>query len=161
MLPTPWSRGTVTSPFGTLWDIRREVDQLLDGFGKFNGETATWTLPTEVRETADELHFAIELPGLRSEDIELTVENNVLTVSGEKKFEREETKDDGDYRLFERRYGRFTRSFAVPPTVDASKVNANYENGVLTISLPKTEAAKPRRITIGGSPMAKKVTAHK
>jgi HSP20 family protein len=147
----------VTSPFGTLWDIRREVDQLLDGFGRIDGETTNSSLATEVRETNDELRFAIELPGMRPEDIDLTVENNVLTVSGEKKFEREESKEDGEYRLFERRYGRFTRSFAVPPTVDAGKVNANYENGVLTISLPKTEAAKPRRIAIGGSPMSKQV----
>jgi HSP20 family protein len=147
----------VASPFGTLWDIRREVDQLLDGFGRINGETMSWSLPTEVRETADELQFAIELPGLRPEDIDLTVENNVLTISGEKKFEREEEKDDGEYRLFERRYGRFTRSFTVPATVDAGKVSASYESGVLSISLPKTEAAKPRRIAIGGTPVSKQV----
>jgi HSP20 family protein len=151
MLPTLWNR-TRTSPFDALMDMHREMDRLLGGFDRPNGgELASWTTPTEVRETADALLFSIELPGMRSEDIELTVENNVLTVSGEKKFEREAAADEGEYRLFERRYGRFSRSFSLPPTVDANKVDANYDSGVLTVRLPKSETARPRRIQIGGT----------
>lgn len=163
MLPTPWTRGTLTSPFETLWDMRREVDRLLDGFGGFarlgSGDVSTWSMPTEVRESADEIRFMIEIPGLRPDDIDLTVENNVLTVSGEKKFEREEDQAEGDYRLFERRYGRFQRSFTIPATVDANAIGAEYENGVLTLTLPKSEAAKPRRIEIGRGSGAKQINA--
>lgn len=161
MLPTPWTRGTLSSPFDALWDMRREVDRLLDFSRGSGAETASWLLPTEVHETSDELHFMIEIPGLRAEDIDLTVENNVLTVAGEKKFEREEGTDEGEYRVFERRYGRFTRSFAIPPTVDANRVEANYENGVLTVTLPKTEESRPRRIEIGASGGSRQIGSQK
>lgn len=152
MLPTLWNRTRMASPFDALLDMRREMDRLLGGFDRPNGgELASWTAPTEVRETGDALLFAIELPGMRPEDIELTVENSVLTVSGEKKFEREAEADEGEYRLFERRYGRFSRSFSLPNTVDANNVDASYDNGVLTVRLPKSETARPRRIEIGGT----------
>jgi HSP20 family protein len=76
-----------------------------------------WAMPAEVVETDEEIRFDIEAPGFREEDIDITLENNVLTIAGEKKIEQEEGRKDSDYRLFERRYGRFQRSFTVPPTV--------------------------------------------
>lgn len=106
-------------------------------------------MPAEVVEAEDEVRFDIEAPGLREEDFDITLENNVLTISGEKKVEREEGRKDSDYRLFERRYGRFQRSFTVPPTVRGDECSADYRNGVLSVRLPKSEEAKPRRIQVG------------
>jgi hypothetical protein len=79
----------------------------------------------------------------------VTLENNVLTIAAEKKFERDEKVKEGDYRLFERRYGRFQRSFTVPPTVRGDACEASFEHGILKVRLPKSEEAKPRRIRIG------------
>lgn len=145
MLPSLTRRGQTISPFDALWDMRREMDRL------FNGTTEpaahAWAMPAEVLETDDAIRFVVETPGLRSEDIDVTVENNVLTISGEKKVERNEG-EKGEYHLYERRYGRFERSFALPRRVDAEHVDANYENGVLTVTLRKSEAAKPRRIKV-------------
>lgn len=160
MIPTLWTRGTVTSPFDSVWGMRREVDRLLDGLNQLSsGEQAMWSAPTEVHETSDAIRFAIELPGMRPEDVEVTIENNVLMISGEKKFERQEGKEEGEYRLFERRYGRFTRSFTVPPTVDPNRIQANFEDGVLKVVLPKTEEAKPRRIQVGGG-ASRRIESH-
>jgi HSP20 family protein len=156
------TRNLPASPFDTLWDMRREMDRMLDGVARLGvGDSAAWVLPTEVRETSEELRFDIELPGLRPEDIELTVENNVLTVAGEKKLERDEEKDEGEYRLFERRYGRFSRSFTIPQIVDANAINAKYDHGVLTVRLPKHEASRPRRIEIGGSENTRQIGSTK
>jgi HSP20 family protein len=102
----------------------------------------------DVRETNDEVHVTAELPGMKSEDVTVTMENGVLTISGEKKQELQEGKDDGDYYLFERRYGRFERSFTLPRTVNAYQITARFEDGILTITLPKAENAKPRRVQI-------------
>jgi HSP20 family protein len=135
-----------TSPFATLNGVRQQFDRLLDEYS--TGFDETWAMPTEIVETEEELRFAIEAPGLRPEDIEVTVENNVLTVSGEKKLERREGETDDNYRLFERRYGRYTRSFRLPHTVDTNRIQASSEHGVLTIRLPRVEEAKPRRIQV-------------
>jgi HSP20 family protein len=146
MLPMHRNRG---SAFGTLIDMSREMDRLLnrawtDGAEVQNG----WTMPAEVVENDEEIRFDVEVPGFRIEDLDVTVENNVLTISGEKKFEQEEGRKESDYRLFERRYGRYQRSFALPPTVRGDRCEARYENGVLTVVLPKAEESKPRRIQI-------------
>jgi HSP20 family protein len=155
MLPLYRNRG---SAFGTLVDVSREMDRLLNRAWAEDGETTSgWAMPAEVVETSEEIRFDIEAPGFRVEDIDLTIENNVLTVSGEKKFEQDETRKESDYRLFERRYGRFQRSFAVPPTVRGDRCEARYENGILTIRLPKAEEAKPRRIQIEGAPQARQI----
>jgi HSP20 family protein len=151
MIPVYRNRGPA---FGTLLDMSREMDRLLnrawsDGAEGNNG----WSMPAEVVETEEEIRFDVEAPGFRVEDIDLTIENNVLTIAGEKKFEQEEGRSESDYRLFERRYGRFQRSFTVPPTVRGDRCEARYENGVVTVRLPKAEEAKPRRIQIeAGSP---------
>jgi HSP20 family protein len=145
MLPMNRNRG---SALGTLIDVSREMDRLMNRAWS-EGETAGgWPMPAEVVETEDEIRFDVEAPGFRGEDIEVTLENNVLTVAGEKKFEQEEGRKESDYRLFERRYGRFQRSFTVPPTVQGERCEARYENGVLSLRLPKTEEAKPRRIRV-------------
>jgi HSP20 family protein len=136
----------VASPFDALWDVRREVDRLFDSFAQ-PADVAS-ALPAEVLETDHSIRFLLELPGMKPEDIELTVENNVLTVSGEKRWEGEEGKPEGTYHLMERRYGKFVRTFALPHTVDAGAIRATCEQGVLTVNLPKREEAKARRIEI-------------
>lgn len=146
MLPSLIVR-RATTPFDALWDMRREMERLMNGLTT-ETQTTSWYLPAEVLETDNEIRFQIEVPGLRPDDIDLTVENHVLTVSGERKWEHEEGKKEGDYHVFERRYGKFERSFAVPQQVNTAKIDASYENGVLKVTLPKMEEAKPRRIQI-------------
>jgi HSP20 family protein len=148
MLPT--TRRGRGSTLNALMDMSREMDRLMSSPWT-EERSAQWGLPAEVVESDDEIRFDIEAPGLRIEDIEITLENNVLTISGEKKFEYEEGRKESDYRLFERRYGRFQRSFTVPPTVSGAQCQARYENGVLTVRLPKAEESKPRRIQIESS----------
>jgi HSP20 family protein len=132
--------------FGSLIDMSQEMDRF------FNDMATQWGMPAEVIETADEIRIDIEVPGFHQEDLEVTFENNVLTVAGEKRVRRPENVKETDYRLSERRYGRFQRSFTVPATVRADRCVASYEHGVLTLRLPKTEEARPRRIQINGVP---------
>ena len=150
LYPTLWRASAAPSVWDELSSARREVDRVFDRF--FNPSTtqglSVWAPAVDVRETNDELHVTAELPGLRSEDVNVTVENGVLTISGEKKQEVQEGKEDGNYYLFERRYGRFERSFTLPRTVNADQVKARFENGILTVSLPKAEEAKPRKVQI-------------
>lgn len=108
--------------------------------------TRAWAPPVDIRETESALHFTAELPGMSKDDVEITVENNVLTLSGERKFEKE-TKEETFHRV-ERSYGVFSRSFTLPATVQTDKVEAKFENGMLTISLPKAEESKPKKIAI-------------
>jgi HSP20 family protein len=136
-----------TTPFDALWDMRREMERMMNGLTT-ETPTTSWYMPAEVLETENEIRFEVEVPGLRPEDINLTVENGVLTISGERKWENEEGREKGDYHVFERRYGRFERSFAVPQRVNTSRIEASYENGILKVVLPKMEEAKPRRIEI-------------
>jgi HSP20 family protein len=146
MIPVIRRRHQTTNPFDALWDIRRDVDRVFDTLSV--PSDAISMLPAEVLETDGEVRFMIEIPGMRPEDIELTVENNVLTVAGEKRWQKEEGKAGGDYHLLERRYGKFSRSFTLPQRVKVSGIDASCEHGVLTIRLPKDEAAKPRRIEV-------------
>ena len=105
-----------------------------------------WSPAVDILETEDALVLRADLPDLRPEDIDLRVENNTLTLSGKRNFDKDETVK-GWHRI-ERSYGEFVRSFEVPSTVDTEKVAADYKNGVLTISLPKKEAAKPRQVKV-------------
>jgi HSP20 family protein len=155
MLPLTRNRGNAVS---SLIGMSREMDRLMSTMwpDAENGGTP-WAMPAEVVETDDEIRFDVELPGLRGEDIEITLENNVLTIAGEKKLQREAK--ESDFRLFERRYGRFQRSFTVPPTVRGDATEAVYENGVLSLRLPKTEEAKPRRIQVSAAGAARSIDA--
>jgi HSP20 family protein len=154
VVPNVWLR--TSSPSGALNGARRQLERWFDDFPAQISET--WTMPAEIVETAEELRFALELPGLRPEEIELTLENGVLTVSGEKKIEQREGETVDNYRLAERRYGRYSRSFRLPGTVDTNRVEASCENGVLTIRLPRVEAAKPRRIPVANAGETQQLT---
>ena len=121
------------------WDPFRD-------FG-FSTGTPTWVPPVDIFQTGDhELVLKAELPDMTREDIDITVENFVLTIKGEKKISSEVKEEQ--FHHVERRYGAFSRSFSLPRTVDATKVSAEYRNGVLTIKLPLREEAKPRQIKV-------------
>jgi HSP20 family protein len=107
------------------------------------------TPSADVLEDENEIRVMVELPGMRSGDIELDLENNVLTISGEKREEREQG-EKGIWHLSERRYGRFSRSFVLPRDVDQENIQAHFEDGVLRVSIPKSEKARRRRIEIQG-----------
>jgi HSP20 family protein len=105
-----------------------------------------WSPSVDILETENELVLKADLPDVKLEDIEVRVENQTLTLKGERKFEKDESAKG--YHRIERNYGSFVRSFTVPTSVEAEKVAAQYKNGVLTVKLPKKEAAKPRQVKI-------------
>jgi HSP20 family protein len=118
---------------------RRSDDEVLHG--------GDWTPPVDIFETKDhEIVLRAELPGLKREDIDLRVENSTLTLRGERKQEKDVAKES--YHRVERAYGTFTRSFSLPTTVDTEKVRAAFADGVLTVTLPAREEAKPRQIQV-------------
>ncbi len=103
----------------------------------------------DVVERENEIQVIMEIPGMKPEELDIDLENNVLTVSGEKKEEREEEgKEPGTYHLTERRYGRFSRSFVLPRDVEPEQIRAHSEDGLLKISVPKSERARRRRIEV-------------
>jgi HSP20 family protein len=148
MMITPFTRNAWVSPLERLYALQREFDRTFEGDAS-NGSN-TWLPPMDVVETADEVLCHLEVPGMSRDDLELRVQDNMLVVSGEKKYEHGPQKEGG-FRSVERRYGKFERSISLPRTVDTSNVKARHENGVLTIVLPKMEASKPRRIEIEGA----------
>jgi len=105
-----------------------------------------WSPPVDIMETENELTVKADLPDVRLTDIDVRVENQTLSIKGERRFEENST--GKGYHRIERSYGRFTRSFAVPNSVDTEKVSADYKDGVLTVSLPKKEAAKARQVKV-------------
>ena len=131
---------------------REPFFRLFDSF--FNNdvqgeETRAWVPPVDIQENGDAYLFHAELPGMKKEDIHITLENNVLRLSGERKFEKDAKKEN--YHRVERTYGTFHRSFTLPSTVDAGRVTADFKNGVLTVTLPFREEAKPRTVNIAVS----------
>ena len=120
-----------------------------DAFTRFLAEPTDnrpWTPAVDIYETENELVLKADLPEVSLNDIDVRVENQTLTIAGERKFQKEESKK-GFHRI-ERSYGRFVRSFAVPNSFDTDKINAQFQNGVLTVTLPKKEAAKPRQVKV-------------
>jgi len=105
-----------------------------------------WSPAVDILETEDALTLKADLPDVKTEDIDIRVENGTMTLRGSRKFEKNE--DVKGYHRIERSYGEFVRSFALPPTVETDKVGAEYKNGVLTITLPKKETAKPRQVKV-------------
>jgi|SRR5947209_11746926 len=115
--------------------------------GKDQLAAGTFVPPVDVYEDEHNLVLKLEIPGLNEEDLNVSLENNTLTVQGERKFEKEE-KEENFHRI-ERRYGSFTRTFRLPNTVDTDKVEASYDKGILKVMLAKRAEAKPKQIKIG------------
>lgn len=134
------------SPVATLFD---DLDNLFGSGVSWSGRDLTGSLypPVDITESEAGYRITADLPGLSKEDIRVSVENDVLTLSGEKKREIEKREKDRYYH-FERSYGRFSRSFSLPANIDTSGIDAKFTNGVLEIHLRKTEAAKPRAIEV-------------
>jgi|SRR5579859_3598715 len=147
-LPTRVNRGAI-DPYEA---VQREFDGMLGRlFGSGQGVEGGQRLApyaVDVREDADHFYVEAELPGFGKEDVDITLENQMLTISAERKSEKQEKNPKGELLLHERRYNRFLRSFTLPPTVDEQSVNAKLDNGVLTITLNKREESKPRRIQV-------------
>ena len=141
-------RGRTLSPWRELEEmsdrLTRMFDESVSGRGQNGG---TWFPAVNVEETSDELILTAELPGMGEDDIELELENNILTISGEKREEREEG-DERRYHLWERTYGTFQRSFTLPRTVNAESIEARFKDGILHVHMPKQEEAKGRKIAI-------------
>ena len=145
-------------PFRELTALQTEVNRLFSRAGGGLSERESWTPSVDVIETDEDIKLKAELAGIDPKDISIEIQDNVLTVSGERKFE-EEVKEDKYYRI-ERRYGSFSRSIALPQTADQEKIDAKYENGVLEVTVPKAEIAKPKKISVAvGDTKAKAVEA--
>jgi HSP20 family protein len=143
-------------PFGELSQLQSRINRAFDAYGRAPGHsqndealmtTGAWVPPVDIYQSADqELVLKAELPDIAPDDIELNVNNDTLTISGEKRLSNEVKEDQ--YHRIERRYGTFSRSFSLPSSVDATKISAEHKNGVLTVRLPAREEAKPRQIKV-------------
>ncbi len=133
--------------FNPFEDIHHHLDRWVGTFaGEKENVDRSWVPAVDIFERGEETVVRAELPDVRKEDLDLKVENNVLTLRGEKR--RDETVKQENYHRSERHYGSFTRSFKLPSTVDTSRIQARYENGVLEIVVPKAEEAKPKQIEV-------------
>jgi HSP20 family protein len=138
------------------WDPFREFNALTERFGNFPGRfweaptsTTIWNPLADIFENDNEVVVKAELPGMAAKDIDIKLENNVLTLRGERKFEKEAKEEN--YHRVEREYGSFSRVFSLPVTVNPDKVTAEYKDGVLKIVLPKREEIKPKPIKIAAA----------
>jgi len=134
----------------TRWDPFAEIARIQDQFARWAGKEApfggTFSPPIDIYDDKDAIVVKAEVPGMKLEDIKLTVDDNVLTVSGERKLERAD-KQEGYHRI-ERAYGSFSRSFTLPRTVDSEHVEADLTDGVLSVRVPKKTAPEPKRIEV-------------
>jgi len=149
-----WQRPDLGWPtLGRLSDLREEIDRLFEApFGEFARSSqllSFWTPAMDVHEDKDNVYVKIELPGMKKEDIEVSLHEGNLSISGERKSESQH-KGAESYRS-ERFFGRFQRTVALPSPVAAEKVKAQYKDGILSILLPKTEEAKPKQIDVNVS----------
>lgn len=135
-----------TDPVSSMFE---DMLRPLSGWGGRMAGTGLMRAPeADVVEGESEIRVMVELPGMKPEDIELDLENNVLTISGEKREERQEERDT--WHLSERRYGKFSRSFVLPRDLEQEKIQASFQEGVLSVTIPKSEKARRRRIEIRG-----------
>jgi HSP20 family protein len=130
--------------------IQERMNQLFrNNFAGYGDDTLTsgaWAPAVDIYETPEAVEMTFEIPGVNQKDIKVNIENNLLTVSGERKFEREDRRDN--YHRVERNYGAFQRSFTVPSTIDPNRINAVFENGLLRLTLGKRPETQPRAIEV-------------
>ena len=140
-------------PFRDLRSLQDEVNRLFSTnlsrvFGDEGIARGAWNPTVDIYENKDQIVIEAELPGMDREDFDLSFENNIITLRGERRFEKKDESDN--YHRVERSYGSFTRSFTLPQTVSGDGIGAEYRNGVLRVTLPKREEVKARRIEIQG-----------
>ncbi len=146
-------------PFRELNTLQSRLNRLFEEQTRGGGEESltagAFVPPVDVYEDEHSIQLKLEVPGIDEKDLDIKVENNVLTVSGERKFEKEEKEEN--FRRVERRYGSFTRSFTLPTTVDSEGITADYSAGVLKLKLAKRAEAKPKQIKVNiGNVLANK-----
>jgi len=149
-------------PFRDLRNLQEEVNRLFSNnisrdFGDEGIARGAWNPSVDIYENKDQIVLEAELPGMNREDFDLTVENNVITLRGERRFEKRDESDN--YHRVERSYGSFSRSFTLPQTVSGEGATAEYKNGVLRVTLPKREEVKARRIEVAGEGSEARATA--
>jgi HSP20 family protein len=138
-------------PFRDLVSIQDEMNRLFDDFFgrpmvRSGWTEGVWSPSVDVSENKDNVVIKAEIPGMTKDDVKISIQDNVITLKGEKKQEKEEK--DANYHRIERSYGSFCRSFTLPTAVKADKIKATYKDGVLNVTLPKTEEVKPKEIPI-------------
>lgn len=138
-------RMTTGSP---IFGLRREIDRLFDD--TFARDGNSWTPAVDIKENDSEIRVEVELPGLSPEDVEITAENGVLTLRGEKRVERKEG-DETRFQVVERVYGSFMRTFQLPPGIDEDQIKAEFNSGLLTLHVPKAALPQPKRIEISAT----------
>jgi len=137
-------------PWSMLNQIRREMDQMLEGTSE-SGEssaiaTSDWIPAVDIKETKDAFILHADIPGVDPKDVDVHMENGILTIKGERESEKKDEREG--YKRVERQYGAFYRRFSLPDTADAEKISAKSKNGVVEITIPKKEAVQPRKISV-------------
>jgi HSP20 family protein len=135
-------------PFQEMLNLRRTVDRLFDNASTDNvwGQPTAWGLAVDVVENKDDFIVKASVPGINPDDLDVSYADDVLTIKGEIKLDNEVK--DNQYHLHERRYGSFSRSISLPTKIKGDAIEASYQNGVLSLRLPKAEEVKPKRIAI-------------
>ena len=131
------------------WDLFRDLRSVEDEFDRIAGRAFsrdTWVPALDVRESQDRFDVAVDLPGLEPDDVNVTFEDGMLSISGKREFSAEDRADT--WHRIERSFGTFARSMRLPQTADTERIEATFDKGVLTVSVPKTEQAKPRTIEV-------------
>ena len=149
-------------PFRELRGLQEEMNRVFNtNLNRGGNDLArgAWNPSVDIFENKDNIVLEAELPGMKPEDVHISIENNVLTIHGERRFVKKDEQDN--FHRVERSYGSFTRSFTLPPTVSSENVDAVFDNGVLRLTMAKREEAKPRRIEIKatGGETAKQINA--
>ena len=150
-----------TSALDDMFSLERDLNAALGQTGSTLQRRSSWTPAVEVHETEDQIRMAVELPGVNPQDVSVTVQNGVLTLAGQKKpvLGQAEAEDKGAVHYSERWYGQFERTFTLPIAIDASRIDASYDAGILTIRLHKSEQARPRQIQISVGANASQIGA--
>ena len=143
-----------SNPFNDFRSMQSQMNRLFEPFFSRSGSqedlvTGTWIPPVDVAEEGDHLVLRAELPGIKQENIDISFAEGVLTIKGERQFEKKD--EESNYHRIERAYGTFVRSFTLPRSADPNAISASYVDGVLEISVPKREESKPRQIRIGAT----------
>src|SRR6202045_3645180 len=146
-------------PFRGVSTLQEQINRLFTDSFERTGESnlTTWAPSVDIYENEQELVVKADLPEVDPKDLDIRVENNILTIRGERKFEKQV--NDGNYLRVERAYGSFARSFSLANTVNAEAIKADYQNGVLTLHIPKREEAKPKQIKVNVGTQATSTSA--
>jgi HSP20 family protein len=157
------TRYTYSNPWRELDQLTNRLSRMFEGANAYPtpSSSGSWAPAVSVEETENELILTAELPGMKPEDVDVQLENNILTIRGEKNEERKEEDENRRFHVWERSYGSFQRSFTLPRTVKSDDISAEFKDGLLHIRMPKSPEARSRRIEIGAGGEQKKIEKKK